>query len=114
MALGDRFINKLKEKIKILDIQRNPYDQITVTVDRNDLPEAVRMLYYDMGGWLATMIPNDERQINGNYALYYVLSMEGGKMTPEDELPQEEKCWITVKAYIPQNDPHYPSVTRKV
>ena len=114
MALGDKFINKLKEKIKIKDIQRNPYDQITVTVDRNDLPEAVRMLYYDMGGWLVSMVPNDEREINGHYALYYILSMEGSKMTPEDELPQEEKCWITVKTYIPQNDPCYPSVTRKV
>jgi len=114
MALGDKFINKLKEKIKIKDIQRNPYDQITVTVDRNDLPEAVRMLYYDMGGWLVSMVPNDEREMNGHYALYYILSMEGSKMTPEDELPQEEKCWITVKTYIPQNDPCYPSVTRKV
>jgi len=111
---GDRFINKLKEKITIKDIYRMPEEQITVTVDRGDLPEAVRMLYYDMGGWLSSMIPNDERQINGNYAVYYVLSMEGGKMSPDDELPSEEKCWITVKAYIPANDPTFPSVTRVV
>ncbi len=111
---GDIFINKLKQKIRIKDIKRQPEDQITVTIDRNDLPEAVRILYYDLGGWLSSMIPNDERQMNGNYALYYVLSMEGSKMTPEDEIPQEEKCWITVKAYIPENDPTYPSVTCKV
>ena len=55
MRKGDNFINRLKEKIIIREIKRQPEDQITVTVDRNDLPEAVRMLYYDMGGWLSTM-----------------------------------------------------------
>ena len=28
------------------------------------------------GGWLPNMVANDERPINGNYALYYLLSME--------------------------------------
>lgn len=114
MKLGDNFINKVKEKITVLDVHRQPEDQITITVGRGDLPETVRMLYYDMGGWLSSMIPNDERQINGNYALYYVISMEGGKMTVEDELPQDQKCWITVKTFIPANDPTFPSVTCKV
>ncbi|MDA7848255.1 hydrogenase large subunit [Sulfurospirillum sp.] len=114
MKKGDNFINKVKEKITVHDIERQAEDQVTITVDRNDLPEAVRMLYYDMGGWLSSMIPNDERQLNGNFALYYVISMEGGKMTPDDELPQEQKCWITVKTYIPANDPTFPSVTCKV
>ena len=112
--IGDIFINKLKEKITIKDISRMPEEQITITVDRADLPETVRALYYDMGGWISTMVPNDERQINGNYALYYAISMEGGKMTPDDELPANEKCWITVKTYIPATDPTYPSVTCKV
>lgn len=114
MSKGDFFINQVRQKITIKNIERKPDDQITITVDKNDLPEAVRMLYYDLGGWLSTMVPNDERQINGNFALYYVLSMEGGKMTPDDEIPQEEKCWITVKAYIPADDPTFPSVTCKV
>jgi formate hydrogenlyase subunit 5 len=95
-------------------IRHQPEDQITILVDRNDLPEVVRTLYYDMGGWLSTMVANDEREMNGNYALYYVLSMEGGKMHEGDELPAEEKCWITVKALIPAHDPVYPSVTVKV
>lgn len=114
MLKGEIFINQLKQKITIRSIERQPEDQITITVDRNDLPEAVRALYYDMGGWLSTMIPNDERQLNGNYALYYVLSMEGGKLTKEDEIAQNEKCWITVKALIPAHDPTFPSVTCKV
>ncbi|AXX91989.1 hydrogenase-4 component G [Malaciobacter molluscorum LMG 25693] len=114
MKIGENLINKVKEKIAISDVYRQPEDQITITVDRNDLPEAVRILYYDLGGWLSSMVPNDERQINGNYTLYYILSMEGGKMTPDDEIVKEDKCWITVKTYIPANDPTYPSVTLKV
>lgn len=115
MLKGEIFINQLKQRITIRNIERQqPEDQVTITVDRNDLPEAVRTLYYDMGGWLSTMIPNDERQLNGNYALYYVLSMEGGKLTPEDEVAQNEKCWITVKAFVPAADPTFPSVTCKV
>ncbi len=114
MKKGENFINKVKETINIISVDRQADDQITITVDRNDLPEAVRILYYDLGGWLSSMIPNDERQLNGYFALYYVLSMEGGKMTEDDELPQEEKCWMTVKAYLPANDPTFPSVTCKV
>lgn len=114
MKVGQELIDKVKEKIAIQEVYRQPEDQITITVDRNDLPEAVRILYYDLGGWLSTMIPNDERQINGNYALYYVLSMEGNKMFEGDELPQEQKCWITVKTYLPASDLTFPSVTLKV
>ncbi len=111
---GKRFISALSNRFKIEIIRHQPDDQITILVDRNDLPEVVRTLYYDMGGWLSTMIPNDEREINGHYALYYVLSMEGGKMEEGDELPAEEKCFIAVKALIPASDPVYPSVTLKV
>ncbi|WP_419782957.1 NADH-quinone oxidoreductase subunit C [Malaciobacter marinus] len=114
MKVGQNFIDKVKETIAIRDVYRQPEDQITITVDRNDLPETVRILYYDLGGWLSTMIPNDERQLNGNYALYYVLSMEGNKMFEGDELPQDQKCWITVKTYLPASDLTYPSVTLKV
>lgn len=114
MSKGDIFINKIKEKITIKNIERQTIDQITITVDRNDLPETVRMLYYDLGGWLSTMVPNDERQLNGCFTLYYSLSMEGGKMTVEDDWSNEEKCWITVKAFIPANDLTFPSVTCKV
>ena len=80
-------------------------------VELNDLPEAVRFLYYDMGGYLTTMIPNDERSINKHYALYYALSMEGGKMFEGDEIAQDEKCFITIKTLISPDSLVYPSVT---
>ncbi len=108
---GDKFVEILKTKVKILEVTRQADDQITVLVDRNDLPLAVKTLYYDIGGFISTMIPNDERQINGSFALYYALSMEGSKMSEADDFAPEDKCFITVKTLIPGSDPTFPSVT---
>jgi formate hydrogenlyase subunit 5 len=107
----DRFIEALSAKVKVLEVTRQCEDQVTALVELNDLPEAVRFLYYDMGGYLSTMIPNDERSINKHYALYYALSMEGGKMFEGDEIAQDEKCFVTVKALISPDSLTYPSVT---
>ena len=111
---GDKFVEILKTKVKILEVTRQADDQITVLVDRNDLPLAIKTLYYDIGGFISTMIPNDERQINGCYALYYAISMEGSKMTEADDFAAEDKCFITVKTLIPGSDPTFPSVTTLV
>ncbi|QQF52663.1 hydrogenase large subunit [Campylobacter fetus subsp. venerealis] len=113
--IGDKFIDILKNEFNILETSRQCEDQITILVDRNDLPKVVHKLYYGIGGWLSSMVANDERTINQSYALYYVLSMEGSKMSKEDgtidEIQSSEKCFITVKTLIPKNDPCYPSVT---
>ncbi|WP_298082693.1 NADH-quinone oxidoreductase subunit C, partial [uncultured Campylobacter sp.] len=108
---GDKFIEILKTKVKVLEVTRQAEDQITVLVDRNDLPLAVKTLYYDIGGFISTMIPNDERELNGNFALYYAISMEGGKMTEAEDFAAEDKCFITVRTLIPGSDPTFPSVT---
>ena len=107
----DKFIEALGAKIKILEVTRQYEDQVTALVELNDLPEAVRFLYYDMGGYLSTMIPNDERSINKHYALYYALSMEGGKMFEGDEIAQDEKCFVTIKVLISPDSLVFPSVT---
>ncbi|MCA2027707.1 NADH-quinone oxidoreductase subunit C, partial [Enterobacter sp. K16B] len=78
-------------------------DQITITVKVNSLPEVVEFLYYQQGGWLSVLFGNDERQLCGNYAVYYVMSMEQG-----------EKCWLTVRVEVDPNKPEYPSVTPRV
>ena len=44
---GDKFVEILKTKVKILEVTRQADDQITVLVDRNDLPLAVKTLYYE-------------------------------------------------------------------
>ncbi|MDD3343207.1 MAG: NADH-quinone oxidoreductase subunit C [Sulfurospirillaceae bacterium] len=107
----DKFIEALGTKVKILEVTRQCDDQVTALVELNDLPEAVRFLYYDMGGYLTTMIPNDERSINKHYALYYALSMEGGKMFEGDEIAQDEKCFVTIKTLISPDSLVFPSVT---
>ena len=107
----DKFLEALGAKIKILEVTRQCEDQVTALVELNDLPEAVRFLYYDMGGYLSTMVANDERSINKHYALYYALSMEGGKMFEGDEIAQDEKCFVTVKVLISPDNLTYPSVT---
>ena len=107
----DKFIEALGTRVKILEVTRQYEDQVTALVELNDLPEAVRFLYYDMGGYLSTMIPNDERSINKHYALYYALSMEGGKMFEGDEIAQDEKCFVTVKVLISPDSLTFPSVT---
>ncbi len=107
----DKFIEALGQRVKILEVTRQYEDQVTALVELNDLPEAVRFLYYDMGGYLSTMIPNDERSINKHYALYYALSMEGGKMFEGDEIAQDEKCFVTVKVLISPESMVFPSVT---
>jgi hypothetical protein len=107
----DKFIEALGQRVKILEVTRQYEDQVTALVELNDLPEAVRFLYYDMGGYLSTMIPNDERSINKHYALYYALSMEGGKMFEGDEIAQDEKCFVTVKVLISPETLTFPSVT---
>lgn len=46
----------------------------------NYLPEVVEFLYYRQGGWLSVLFGNDERQLCGSYAVYYVMSMEQGEV----------------------------------
>ncbi|MBO7369645.1 MAG: NADH-quinone oxidoreductase subunit C, partial [Campylobacter sp.] len=107
--IGDKYIEQIQSEFNVLEVTRQTENQITILVDRNDLPAVVDKLYHGMGGWIVTMVPNDERSINKHFALYYVLSMEGAKFRPEDEL--DEKCFITVRTLIPADDPVFPSVT---
>ena len=43
------------------------------------MPAVVESLYYQHGGWLSVVAANDERPLNGHFALYYVLSVEGNE-----------------------------------
>jgi len=77
--------------------------QVTLTVTVNSLPEIVKFLYYGCDGWLSTVTGNDERQLNGHYALYYILGFEG-----------EAHCFVIVRTLVPQGKPEFPSVTPHV
>jgi Ni,Fe-hydrogenase III component G len=103
--LGQHYLAALNEAFPgvVLDHAWQTKDQLTVTVKVNYLPEVVEFLYYKQGGWLSVLFGNDERKLNGHYAVYYALSMEGA-----------EKCWIVVKALVDADSREFPSVTPRV
>jgi hydrogenase-4 component G len=82
-------------------------DQVTVTVDLNTMPAVVESLYYQHGGWLSVVAANDERPINGNFALYYVLSVEGNE---QEKAESVENCYMVIRALVPPLQPEFPSV----
>ena len=79
-------------------------DQVTVTVEADAAPEVIEYLYYQRDGFMPVMVGNDERQLNGHYALYYVLSMEGedrGFLTVRVEVPRDTETFRAVSAKVP-------------
>nr|WP_318384788.1 hydrogenase large subunit [uncultured Enterobacter sp.] len=104
-ARGAAYIAAVKLKFPgaILDEERQTPEQVTLTVKIDRLPEIVQYLYYQHDGWLPVLFGNDERTLNGHYAVYYALSMEGA-----------EKCWIVVKALVDATSREFPSVTPRV
>ena len=97
--IGQHYLAALHQAFPgvVLDEAWQTKDQLTITVKVNYLPEVVEFLYYQQGGWLSVLFGNDERKLNGHYAVYYVLSMEQGT-----------KCWITVRVEVDANKPEYP------
>ncbi len=87
----------------VLDAAWQTDDQLTITVKLETLPDVVAYLYYERGGWMPMMVGNDERPLNGNFALYYILSME-----------DTDKCFVVVRVEVPEHPGTYPSVTPKV
>ena len=87
----------------VLDVAWQASDQVTITVPKDMLPDVVEFLYYGRGGWLPNMVANDERPLNGRYALYYLLSME-----------EADPGFVTVRTEIDPHSMEYPSVTPRV
>ncbi|WP_199152691.1 NADH-quinone oxidoreductase subunit C [Chromobacterium sp. ASV23] len=103
--LGRNYLDGLKQRFPhtVLEAEWQTADQLTVTVKLSSLPEVVEWLYYQNEGWLSVLFGNDERPLNGHFAVYYVLSMEG-----------PVKCWVVVRALIAPERPEFPSVTPRV
>ena len=78
-------------------------DQVVVTVAADSAPEVIEFLYYKRDGWMPVMVGNDERQMNGHFALYYTLSMEGA-----------DPGWIMVRVEVPRDTCTFRAVSPKV
>ena len=102
---GKGYVEALRVKFPdtVLEESWQTKDQVTVTIKLNALPDVVQWLYYDQGGWLSVLFGNDERPLNGQFAVYYVLSMESGV-----------KSWVVVRALVDADTGEFPSVTPKV
>ena len=111
--IGQKYIDALRSQFgrAVQDESWQAPDQVTVTVDLNSLPAVVENLYYQHGGWLSVVAANDERPLNGHFALYYVLSVEGNGKSNDDST---EKCYLVVRALIPPHKPEFPAVTPRV
>ena len=103
--IGQNYIDGLRQKFPsaVLEEAWQTADQVTVTVKTDSLPDVMEWLYYDQGGWISVLFGNDERTLNGHYAVYYVLSMEG-----------IVKSWVVVRVLVDANTLEYPSVTPKI
>lgn len=103
--IGKNYVAALAQKFPntILEEEWSTDDQVTLTIKTNMLPEVVEWLYYENNGWLSVLFGNDERALNGHYAVYYVLSMEG-----------DIKSWVVIKVLVDANTLEYPSVTPRV
>ncbi|WP_305418271.1 hydrogenase large subunit [Photobacterium leiognathi] len=84
----------------IIDEEWQTDNQVTITVKITSLVEVMKWLYYDQGGWLTVTFGNDERSLNGHFAVYHALSMEG-----------EVKSWVTVKVLVDANSQEFISIT---
>ncbi|SMB92736.1 hypothetical protein SAMN00808754_0699 [Thermanaeromonas toyohensis ToBE] len=104
-----KYVKALRSKFGavILEESWQTPDQVTLTVELNSLPEVVEEVYYGQSGWLSNVIGNDERSLNGHFAVYYVLSIE-------EERDPHKNFWLTVKALVPSHKPEFPSVTPRV
>ncbi len=113
--IGQTYVAALRNRFggTIQDESWQAPDQVTLTVDLNSLPTVVKTLYYDFGGWLSVVAANDERPLNGNFALYYVLSVEGQDHNPNGAAPPE-KCYMMIRAVVPPHEPEFPSVAPHV
>jgi Ni,Fe-hydrogenase III large subunit/Ni,Fe-hydrogenase III component G len=102
---GTDYVAALRAKLphSVLEESWQTADQVTITVKPDALPEAVEALYYGHNGWMSVVVGNDERLLNGHFAVYYALSMEGA-----------EKCFVVVRTLVPPGSMEFPSVTPKV
>lgn len=107
--VGQKYVDALRAQFggKILEESWQAAEQVTLTVELNSLPDVVEMVYYRLGGWLSTVVGSDERPINGHFAIYYVLSVEG------DE-GETEKAYMVIRALIPPHQPEFPAVSPRV
>ena len=105
MRIGESHVQATRERYPgaVLGASWSCEDQVVIDVALDSAPDVIEYLYYGRGGWLSVVVGNDERPINGKYAIYYVLSME-----------EQDPCYCTVRVLVPTDTCEFYSVSSKV
>lgn len=103
--IGKEYVDGVRHRFPsaILDEEWQTENQVTITVKMTSLVEVMKWLYYDQGGWLTVSFGNDERSLNGCFAVYHALSMEG-----------IVNSWVTVKVLVDANSQEFISITSTI
>ena len=111
--IGQKYVTAIREQfgLAIHEESWQAADQVTITVDLNTMPAVVESLYYHHGGWLSVVAANDERPLNGSFALYYVLSVEGNE---QEQAGGRENCYMVIRSLVPPLNPEFPAVSPRV
>lgn len=105
LRMGESHVIAAQEKFPgaIQRVEWVHEEEVCITVDLDVAPSVIEFLYYGRGGWFCQMAGNDERSINGHFALYYILSME-----------EEDRCYMLVRVEVPRVSGVFKSVSPKV
>ena len=105
LRIGESHVKAAQERFPgaVLRANWSCADQVVIDVALDSAPDVIEYLYYGRDGWMPVVVGNDERTINGHYAVYYVLSMEG-----------VDPCYCTVRIEVPSDTCEFYSVTPKV
>lgn len=100
----NQLILKIKQQLgeKLLSVDEYTPNETVITIEKNELPAVCHFLCKENKSRLFTMVGNDEREIAGFFALYYVFSFD------------EFNHFITVKTLINELDPTFPSVALQI
>jgi hydrogenase-4 component G len=74
-------------------------NEVYVEVKTSRIPDICKHICGSQGGTLVSLFANDERTINGKYAVYYVFAV------------RDQGSFIILKCGIEEENPTFPSIT---
>jgi len=103
------FYEAFREHIR--ECKRMTYGQYMFTIDREVLPEAV-LWWHNHPEFkethLSTAVGTDERPLNGHFVYMPFLNVQ------VEFANEPENYWVFLRAYLPADDPSFPSVAAKL
>ncbi len=111
MVTVKEYVEKLRSLLPpdaVVNVEYVGENKAYVEVKREHLAKAVETAYWELGGYLSSMIGTDDRYVDGHFRLYYVISIE------ESIEEQWGKPWIVIVTKLPWDDPSFESTTPKV